>query len=538
MDGEICRSYREACDKRGLLEDDSQWDKTLEEAAVSQSARSLRALFAVMLHSCSMSNPLALWEKYKDELSEDFLHQTRLQNPTLQIDFGPEIFNLALIALEDKLAEMGGKQLTHYDLPETHRGQENRLATEVLRETSYNMDDLTLYVEENEPKLLADQRSAYNIILDSVNQQKGRIIFLDAPGGTGKTFVTKLLLSKIRQQGKIALAVTSSGIAATLLPGGRTAHSALKLPLNLTSRDTPVCNISKNSGAGEMLKQCSLIIWDECTMAHRAALEALDRTLQYIRDSTEIMGGLTLMLSGDFRQTLPVIPKGTRADEVRACLKSSRLWRPHVETLALSTNMRAQLFGDHSSDNLSESLLERLQSSRLWRRHLETLALSPNMRAQLFAKSLLELGNGEGLFRSGEEIRADAIGSPVTTLEDLKNKVFPNLRNHYTDHSWLCERAILAPINTAVHKLNADLLTCIPGDGKVYKSIDTVTDPNKIVHYPTEFLNSLEPTGMPSHRLELKIGTPIMLIRNMHPPKLCNGTRLRRKNEKNDGPCH
>ena len=297
VDGEICRSYREACDKRGLLEDDSQWDKTLEEAAVSQSARSLRALFAVMLHSCSMSNPLALWEKYKDELSEDFLHQTRLQNPTLQIDFGLEIFNLALIALEDKLAEMGGKQLTHYDLPETHRGQENRLATEVLRETSYNMDELTLYAEENEPKLLTDQRSVYNTILDSVNQQKGRIFFLDAPGGTGKTFVTKLLLSKIRQQGKTALAVASSGIAATLLPGGRTAHSAFKLPLNPTSRDTPVCNISNNSGAGEMLKKCSLIIWDECTMAHRAALEALDRTLQDIRDSTEIMGELTLMLS-------------------------------------------------------------------------------------------------------------------------------------------------------------------------------------------------------------------------------------------------
>lgn len=56
---------------------------------------------------------------------------------------------------------------------------------------------------------------------------------MDAPGGTGKTFVISLILANIRAQGKIALELASSGIAATLLDGGRTAHSALKLPLNV-----------------------------------------------------------------------------------------------------------------------------------------------------------------------------------------------------------------------------------------------------------------------------------------------------------------
>ncbi|MCE8476213.1 hypothetical protein J9A00_00045, partial [Bacteroides thetaiotaomicron] len=72
--------------------------------------------------------------------------------------------------------------------------------------------------------------------LDSVGNN---LFFLDASGGTGKTFLINLLLATIRKDGNIAIAVASSGIAATLiLEGGRTAHSALKLPLNLNSVDT------------------------------------------------------------------------------------------------------------------------------------------------------------------------------------------------------------------------------------------------------------------------------------------------------------
>lgn len=66
----------------------------------------------------------------------------------------------------------------------------------------------------------------------------------------------------------------------------------------------------------------------------------------------------------------------------------------------------------------------------------------------------------------------------------------------------------------------------IPGEIIQYKSIDRVTDENQAVNYPIEFLNSLEPSGMPQHILKLKLGVPLMIIRNIDPPKLCNGTRV------------
>lgn len=64
-------------------------------------------------------------------------------------------------------------------------------------------------------------------------------------------------------------------------------------------------------------------MWDECTMAHKKSLEALDRTMQDFRNNSALFGGALVLLAGDFRQTLPVIPRSTPADELNACLKSS-----------------------------------------------------------------------------------------------------------------------------------------------------------------------------------------------------------------------
>ena len=116
--------------------------------------------------------------------------------------------------------------------------------------------------------LNVDQHNALDIILKVVHDENHpqRMFFINAPGGSGKTFLVEALLSKVRSLGKIALAVASFGIAAELLEGGRTAHSRFKIPI--PTNEGSVCNISMHSNDAKLLQQTSLIIWDEVMMSH------------------------------------------------------------------------------------------------------------------------------------------------------------------------------------------------------------------------------------------------------------------------------
>jgi ATP-dependent DNA helicase PIF1 len=66
----------------------------------------------------------------------------------------------------------------------------------------------------------------------------------------------------------------------------------------------------------------------------------------------------------------------------------------------------------------------------------------------------------------------------------------------------------------------------MPVAARSFYSIDKIMDEEEATSYPVEFLNSLNTSGLPQHKLTLKVGSPIMLLRNLDPPKLCNGTRL------------
>jgi len=184
---------------------------------------------------------------------------------------------------------------------------------------------LRAFVEANEQLLLAEQQLGYGSIVSAVLNGRSGLFFLNAPGGTGKSFLISLLLAYICSTVRIALVLPSSVIVATLLDGRRTVHSALKLPLDKHFAEVSTCNISNGSRMAKVLQTCKLLIWDECTMAHKKSLEALNRTPQYLRSNTQPFGGVLISLSGDFQQTLPVIPKSTPADKLNACLKASHL---------------------------------------------------------------------------------------------------------------------------------------------------------------------------------------------------------------------
>ncbi len=268
INGRECETYREACNQLGLLEDDSHWDATLTEASVSSSGPQLRTLFSIMLHNCDLSNPKELWEKHKENLSEDLLHQLQWENPGKDIPFSDSILNQALILIVDKIISIGSKPLKEIGLQSPIRNQESNVSLEILWETCYNIKNLQQFVAEHKPQLHQEQKTAYENIVQAIQYNKGGILFLDAAGGTGKTFIINLLLAKVHYNKQISLAVASSGSAATLLTGGRTAHSTFKLPIQIHT-DEPTCDISKGTGTAKLLQQCCFIVWDECTMAHK-----------------------------------------------------------------------------------------------------------------------------------------------------------------------------------------------------------------------------------------------------------------------------
>ena len=201
-----------------------------------------------------------------------------------------EVYNRCLVIIEDAVLALGGQGLLHYGLPQPKRSEIFLVNRDYLRETNYDPTLLAQLVLSNECSLVQEQLDVYHQVLGSVDSGAGHLFFLDAPGGTGKTFLINLLLAKVRSNHGIALAVASSGIAATLLEGGKTAHATFKLPMNLIHSDTPMCNISKQSNMAKVLQDCKLIVWDESTMAHKGAFEALSRTLKDIRGNDGVMG--------------------------------------------------------------------------------------------------------------------------------------------------------------------------------------------------------------------------------------------------------
>lgn len=302
INGVIHSNFQSACKALGLVEDDGHYNNTLQEASISDMPSKLRELFVIMLIHCQLTDPLQLWINHRNSFAEDVLYEARLIDP--QVDFNDAIYNKTLMLIEDKLVTVNGKNLNYYQLPCPQRNQMN---TNYLNQLVYERESTCRTEEVNENNVLtmedlltSDQKIVYNTILDSIQSQTGGFFFLDAPGGTGKTFILNLVISKLQILKKVVVAVASSGIAATLLKGGRTAHSTFKLPLNLIHTETPVCNIKRGSAIAKVLSECDLIIWDECTMSHKKAIEAVNISMQDIRKNNKLMGGTTIVFSGNY----------------------------------------------------------------------------------------------------------------------------------------------------------------------------------------------------------------------------------------------
>lgn len=153
--------------------------------------------------------------------------------------------------------------------------------------------------------------------------------------------------------------------------------------------------------------------------------------------------------------------------------------------------------------------------------------LGGDNNATQFSRTLLDIGNGNILNNDGEVLIEPTFATSVTGKDELIVNVYPQVAQiSVKTDDCLLERAILAPKNNSLRSINNKILYMFQAHQQTYLSIDNLTDQDNAINIPIEFLNSLNPSGLPPHKLlDLKIGASIILMRNLNAPKLCNGTR-------------
>ncbi|XP_075078730.1 uncharacterized protein LOC107762475 isoform X2 [Nicotiana tabacum] len=314
VNGELCSIFRESVEKRGLLHYDNSLIECMSEAASYQMSYSLRRLFATLLVYCNPTNPRQLWEQFEESMTEDY--------KVLQTNERKEIRYQALNHINDILHSMG-HDVNEYELiPETIRPLTSaKKAKEVHFKKSITVseEDILLHMRLNKKQLIA-----YNMITDRIFSNKAGAFFVDGPGGTGKIFLYRALLATVRSMGYIALATATSGVAAFILPGGRTAHSRFKISIDIDEHSS--CNISKQSALAGLIRDAKLIVWDAVSMANKRMVEVFDLLLKDLMTTNVLFGGKVVVLGGDFRQTLPVMRNGKKEDFINESLLYSRIW--------------------------------------------------------------------------------------------------------------------------------------------------------------------------------------------------------------------
>ncbi|GFU75277.1 uncharacterized protein TNCV_4755361 [Trichonephila clavipes] len=147
VNGRVFNTYQDACRELQLLEDDNHWDLTLADAALTSTPNNIRQLFAIILTTCYPSQAQTLWEKYKNCMTEDILHELDKQINPKNIDYTPEMYNEALVLIEDLCVLISNLPLNqYYGMPSPNRPATDLVNTDLQRENQYDHGSLATII--------------------------------------------------------------------------------------------------------------------------------------------------------------------------------------------------------------------------------------------------------------------------------------------------------------------------------------------------------------------------------------------------------
>ena len=301
--------------------------EAINSAEYSNSLKLIQ-FFCMILNWCDPVNPVAIFETFRDNLCADDLYAYQREKQNYHLQINTEVEDRVLTKMNNYFKDNGyDNDITKFGfrMPRQRDGINQNIGHRSLIQEQFDEyprneqeEALDAYLsEDSQTKLNDEQKKLFDLIKKSVDANEWddeekqytikdpdipNFFFIQAAGGTGKTHLCKALLHYIRSKGP-ALPCASSGIAANLLPGGRTSHYLFKIPVKyevLEKRKS--CNIEYESSEADLLRSALCFFWDEAGMSPKTHAEAVDNTLRDLTKTDRIFGGKLMIMSGDFKQ--------------------------------------------------------------------------------------------------------------------------------------------------------------------------------------------------------------------------------------------
>ncbi|KAK3925328.1 ATP-dependent DNA helicase [Frankliniella fusca] len=309
-------TFTEACIERGLMSLPRNANRTLTELSRLGTSKERRLTFAIMIIFNNYAkkpqndddpdnlDPEDLWNEHKDIFTEDLMqtangNRDQAENLALKeiwyIIEGSNIRNCTL----PQLVNVGNYQLPQATIPQTPRAN----------------------------SLNEEKKNAYDEIMRSIQctpNNQHRLFFLSGCGGTGKTHLYNTLIVECSLMGIKVSASAFSGIASQQIINALTCHTTFQLKVE-KPRDVSLYRswMKRQSPQAQLLREAELIIIDEVSMMKLHHFNAIDQLLTDLMDRhNESFGGKTVVVSGDFRQTLPIMTDTLEGEVIPNCVFS------------------------------------------------------------------------------------------------------------------------------------------------------------------------------------------------------------------------
>ncbi|XP_060531484.1 uncharacterized protein LOC132705068 [Cylas formicarius] len=542
VNGVLCPSYQAACVALKLIpDDDEEADKILDWIADRlRHPFYLREAFALILLYNPSKNPRTLFKRWCRRMSAD-VHRIHIDLIRDIDEEGAGDLNERMHVLRtcrytvlwsfvDRFLVECSTSMEKINLPRDWISDwvYDEEAEQLLDEEEVTFEEFAFVPRPNQNLHLIDlndqQLGFVYEVLQSVCNRNGIVFVLTGEGGTGKTATLNVILEEAELRALPYVSAAFTGIAATLIRNAATIDSSFGIPKERGVDDTPVSNLVGESEAADDIRNARLVVLDEVFMLVSWMLEMIDAVCREYGQSRRPFGGKTVILSGDPKQLLPVV-KGRRAG--MASVFESIVSHPAWSTFQLCTlteNMRV-----HPQEVEWSNFIRRVGD---WERIVSDNGREPISDNCLFVPSKL-------IVKSREQLVDFVYGDVFESMLALNgtNERFLELAER------LALRSILCPVNSEFEELNeiiSKIFSDPSGSERVFlatnsydrQSNEDGADDHEIANplatgVTSEIMESLDLSGLPPHRLTLKIGSVVVLLVNLNVRRgFCNGQRM------------